>query len=247
MKTEEQPPKSKWIDKMSNKKALKVMLDNQSEAIKAIEFVLKDIDKVVSSIFKRLYTYSNSRIIYVGAGTSARIGVQDGTELLPTFGWPQERVAYLVAGGLRALTEPVENAEDDVLEAKKMIDEMKITSSDVILALAASGETPFTILVVNEANNKNALTIGISNNPDAQLQKLAMLGVTLDTGFEILAGSTRLKAGTAQKICLNLISTLVMSNLGNVEDGMMINMLPKNKKLRKRKKIINKLLSFNKL
>lgn len=245
METEKQPPKEMWIDKMHNNMALRVMLENQAEAINAVKLALDQIEKASNAIYCKLKANVKSRLIYVGAGTSARIGFQDGTELLPTFGWPQKRVAYLIAGGFKALTEPVENAEDNVIDTKSLIEDRKITSSDVILALAASGETPYTISVVNEANKKNALTIGIGNNPGAKLQKSASIGITLDTGFEILAGSTRLKAGTAQKICLNMISTLVMSNLGNVQNGMMINMMPKNQKLRKRKKKINTLLSSN--
>ncbi len=234
MQTEKLPPKEMWIDKLPNRMALKVMLENQAGAIKAVDSALEEIEKASEAIYNKLKENLNSRLIYVGAGTSARIGFQDGAELLPTFGWPEKRVAYLIAGGFKALTEAVENAEDNVLDTKKLVDGIKITSSDVVIALSASGTTPFTISVVNEANKKNVLTIGIGNNYGAELQKVAKFGITLNTGFEILAGSTRLKAGTAQKICLNMISTLVMSNLGNIQNGMMINLNPNNKKLKER-------------
>lgn len=246
MQTEKLPPKEMWIDKLPNRMALKVMLENQAGAIKAVDSALEEIEKASEAIYNKLKDNLNSRLIYVGAGTSARIGFQDGAELLPTFGWPEKRVAYLIAGGLRALTEPIENAEDNVVDTKRLIEDIKITSSDVIIALSASGTTPFTTSVVNETNKKNVLTIGIGNNRGAQLQKIAKFGITLDTGFEIVAGSTRLKAGTAQKICLNMISTLVMSNLGNIENGMMINLNPNNKKLKERFNRIKKLLDSKK-
>ena len=239
MKTEGQPPKSMWIDKMSNYNALKVMLNNQAESINAIDKALNDIDNAVSSIFKRLFMYPNSRIIYAGAGTSARIGVQDGTELFPTFGWPKNRVAYIIAGGFKSLTEPIENAEDDIEDAKRQVKKLNIKSFDVVIALSASGTTPFTVAVITEVNKINALTIGIGNNQKTKLQESAEHGITIDTGFEILAGSTRLKAGTSQKICLNLISTLCMSKLNRMKNGIMSNLVATNKKLRKRKKLIN--------
>lgn len=239
MNTEEQPPKSMWIDKMSTYNALKVMLDNQAEAINAINLALNDIEKAVNAIFKRLHKYPDSRIIYVGAGTSARIGVQDGTELFPTFGWPKNRVDYIIAGGFKSLTEPIENAEDNIEDGKRQVKKLNITSIDVVIALAASGTTPFTVGVINEVNKINALTIGIGNNEKTKLQKVANYGITLNTGFEILAGSTRLKAGTSQKICLNLISTLCMSKLNRMKNGIMSNLVATNKKLRKRKIIIS--------
>lgn len=238
METEKQPPKNMWIDKMDNINALGLMLKSQAESIIAIQSVLKEISGVIEVISRKLMQNNNSRLIYVGAGTSARIGVQDGTELFPTFGWPKDRVNYIIAGGFKALTESIENAEDDVSEAKKMVKNLFLNDTDIIIALSASGNTPFTISAVNEANKRNAITIGIGNNPNANLQKCAKYGITLDTGFEILGGSTRLKAGTSQKICLNLISTLVMSNLGNIKNGQMINFVPMNKKLRNRKKIM---------
>ncbi len=238
METEKQPPSNMWIDKMDNHKALRVMLENQSEAVIAIKLALYDIEKASSAIYKKLSNNNKSRIIYVGAGTSARIGVQDGSELFPTFGWPKNRVAYVVAGGLEALTASVENAEDNIEEAKKIIGTLNVTELDVVIGISASGATPFTVSAIHEANKINALTIGIGNNPGTKLQKIAVHGITLDTGFEILAGSTRLKAGTSQKICLNLISTLCMSKLNRIKNGMMSNLIATNKKLRIRKQKI---------
>ncbi len=236
METENQPPKHKWIDKMTNLEALNIMLDNQAESIPAIKLALNDINYAVDEIFNKLKRNDSSRIIYVGAGTSARIGVQDGTELYPTFGWPKNRVDYIIAGGVKALTEPIENAEDDIIESKKMLRQLKVTRDDVLIGLSASGITPFTIAVMLEANKLNVLTIGIGNNKGTKLQRVCNIGITLQTGYEILAGSTRLKAGTAQKICLNLISTLCMSKLNRMKNGIMSNLVATNNKLRKRKK-----------
>lgn len=242
METENQPPKNKWIDKMKNSEALEVMLENQAEAIPAIKLAIDDINKAIDKIYEKLSSNVYSRIIYVGSGTSARIGVQDGIELYPTFGWPQNRVDYIIAGGIKALTEPIENAEDDVLEAKKMFKKLKVTNIDVLIGLSASGITPFTLAVISEANNVNALTIGIGNNKGTSLQKIANIGITLQTGYEILAGSTRLKAGTAQKICLNLISTLCMSKLDRIKNGIMSHLVATNDKLRTRKKNISQII-----
>lgn len=235
METEQQPPKNEWIDKMNGKEALKVMLQSQSESIDAIRLALDDILKVSEAIYNKLDKVPNSRIIYAGAGTSARICVQDGTELFPTFGWPKERIDFLVAGGLNALTESIENAEDNVEYGEEIVKKIKISESDVVIALSASGTTPFAVSVINSSNKLNALTIGIGNNVGTKLQKIANLSITLNTGYELLAGSTRLKAGTAQKICLNLISSLVMCKLGLIKNGLMINMIPTNKKLLDRK------------
>lgn len=241
MNTEKQPEQSLWIDKMANKEALIAMLENQSEVIEAIKLSILDIEKAVSLIVKNLKVFKKSRLIYSGAGTSARIGVQDGVELYPTFGWPKNRVDYVIAGGLQSLTQSVEGAEDNKIDAIEQIRKLQIIKGDIVIAVSASGNTPFVYEVIKEAKSCGALTIGISNNFDQKIQKISDLSITLDTGIEILAGSTRLKAGTAQKICLNLLSTLCMARLGNVKNGLMINMVPSNIKLIKRMKLIKSL------
>jgi len=174
-------------------------------------------------------------LIYAGAGTSGRIGVQDGVELLPTFSWPQKRLDYIIAGGKKAILKSIENAEDDTHQAIDMVLKKSVSSQDVVIALAASGNTPFTCKILEEANKIGALTIGISNNPNGNLLKFADSKIILDTKEEVIAGSTRLKAGTAQKICLNIISSLVMIKMGRVKNGKMSHMLPTNQKLRDRK------------
>ena len=185
----------------------------------------------------------NSKIIYVGAGTSARIAAQDGVELVPTFGWPTKRLKFIIAGGKKALTKSIEGAEDLRYTSVKNVVGNTIKPNDIVIGLAASGSTKFTTEIVDYANKIGALTIGISNNLNSKLEKISKISIILNTGAEIVAGSTRLKAGTAQKICLNLISTIVMARLGKVKRGMMNNLIPTNKKLLNRKKIINSLLS----
>ena len=227
------------IDKLTTTRALSAMLDDNGNAIKAIREVLGDIELVVKNITKYLSRNKSSRLIYAGAGTSGRIGVQDGAELYPTFGWPMERVDFFLAGGKKSLTSPVEGAEDDKDTADMIIKNSKLTKYDVVISIAASGNTPFTTRVAELANKIGSLTIGITNNPNGRILDFSKLSVVLNTGPEIIAGSTRLKAGTAQKICLNLISTIVMSNLGNVKNGEMINMVATNEKLIQRKKMMS--------
>ena len=196
---------------------------------------MKSIEIAIEKIYQHLILNPKGRLIYVGAGTSGRIGVQDGVELLPTFSWPKSRVDYIIAGGNSAVLNSVENAEDDILEATKIVLTKSINSEDVIIGLAASGNTPFTCKVLEEANKKNALTIAISNNPSGKLLEFGKCQIILETKEELIAGSTRLKAGTAQKICLNVISSIVMVKMGRVKNGKMSHMLPTNQKLRDRK------------
>ena len=223
-----------WLDRLDNRAALSVMLDGHEQASMAVRHSLVAIDQAVEAVTARMRAASDARIIYAGAGSSIRIGVQDGVELLPTFDWPRARVDYWVAGGLSALTDAVENAEDDEAAARDMAAAAKLTANDVVLALSASGATPFTCAAAEAASAAGALSIGIANNEAAALFKKTDIAIALVTGAEAVAGSTRLKAATAQKICLNMISTLVMTRLGFVRDGQMIAMRPGNAKLRAR-------------
>ena len=235
--TESRLDKRQWIDHLSVDEGLAVMLDNQAEAIPAIRLGLSSIVQAVTAIHARL-ARGRGRLIYAGAGTSARIAVQDGAELLPTFDFPADRVAFVIAGGVEALLRPVENAEDSAAAAASQIADLALQPDDCLVALAASGRTPFTLAVVAAANAAGALTVGISNNRGAPLETTAEIAIVLDTGAEALAGSTRLKAATAQTICLNLISTQVMTQLGHVRNGLMVSMMPRNEKLRHRKREI---------
>ena len=223
-----------WLDRLDNRGALSVMLDGHAGAAAAVRQSLAAIDEAVDAITARMAAGPDGRLIYAGAGSSIRIGVQDGVELLPTFDWPRARVDYWVAGGLSALTDAVENAEDDAAAAQEMASAAMLSEYDVVLALSASGATPFTCAAAEAASLSGALSIGFANNEAAPLLDICDIAIPLVTGAEAVAGSTRLKAATAQKICLNMISTLVMTRLGFVRDGQMIAMRPGNAKLRAR-------------
>lgn len=241
-KTELLYKKSKPIDHLSVGNGIALMVKEQKDAAMAVKDVTDSLELAINQIYERLMLHDEGRIIYTGAGTSGRIGVQDGVELLPTFNWPDNRLDYIIAGGNKAILKAVENAEDDILAAQEAIQKKIINSKDVVIGLAASGNTPFTCKVLEEANKKGALTIAISNNPEGYILKFGHAKIILDTQEEVISGSTRLKAGTAQKICLNIISSMVMIKMGRIKNGIMSHMVPTNEKLRNRKIWINKQL-----
>jgi N-acetylmuramic acid 6-phosphate etherase len=173
---------------------------------------------------------AGGRLAYAGAGTSGRIAIQDGAELPPTFDFPRDRLSMLMAGGEAALMRAAEGAED---EASGM-DAANLTAADVLVGVAASGATPYTIGCIRIARSAGALTIGIANSPAAPLLTAAEHAILLPTGPEPVAGSTRLGAGTAQKVALNLFSTLLMTRLGRIYRGQMVDMRATNTKLRHR-------------
>lgn len=234
-KTELLYKKSKPIDRLNCRDAISLMIEEQKNASLEVKKASKYLEFAINQIYEHLNLHSIGRLIYSGAGSSGRIGVQDGVELLPTFNWPQNRLDYIIAGGNKAVLKSIENAEDDILKAKEAVLKKHINSKDVVIGLAASGNTPFTCKVLEEANTKGALTVGISNNPNGNLLNFAKCKITLDTQQEVISGSTRLKAGTAQKICLNIISSMVMIKMGRVRNGAMSHMVPTNQKLRDRK------------
>jgi N-acetylmuramic acid 6-phosphate etherase len=176
--------------------------------------------------------------VYAGAGTSGRIGVQDGAELPPTFDWPDDRLVFAMAGGEAAFLRAVENAEDSAEAGAAVIREAGVGSDDVVIGLAASGTTPFTIAALREASRRGAVSVGLANNRGAPLLEACTYPILVETGPEVVAGSTRMKAGTAQKIVLNLLSTLIMIRLGRVHRGMMVHMRATNAKLRRRAQVM---------
>jgi len=232
MTTEDVSPRYLDLDLWETVEALKAFHEDQLAAVAAVGPALPAIAAAVDAAAPRLRR--GGRLVYAGAGTSARIGVQDGAELFPTFNWPRDRVAFAIAGGERALLQAIENAEDSSADGAARIREIGVGPNDVVLGLAASGATPFTIGAVKAAKERGAMTVGIANNPGSQLLEVSDHPILIDTGAEPIAGSTRLKAGTAQKVVLNLFSTMVMVRLGNVYLGLMVNMRPTNEKLRRR-------------
>jgi N-acetylmuramic acid 6-phosphate etherase len=170
----------------------------------------------------------------VGAGTSGRLGLLDAVELLPTFSWPPGRAIAVMAGGMAAVTQAVEGAEDDAEQAAADLRAHHLKADDVVIVLAASGGTPYAMGALAAARAAGALSIGLANNPEAPVTAGADIGITLDTGSEVISGSTRLKAGTAQKIALNTLSSAIMVRLNKVYGNLMVDLLPTNAKLRRR-------------
>jgi len=232
MKTESVSPRSLGLDTWSPAEVLDGLYEGQLSAVAAVRAALPSIAAAVELAVPRLRR--GGRLVYAGAGTSGRIGVQDGVELTPTFDWPASRIVWLVAGGAPALIQAVEGAEDDYDAAVKEIDGHGVGADDIVISIAASGTTPYAIGALERGRARGALGIGMASNPDAPLLKAAEVPILLDTGAELIAGSTRMKAGTAQKVALNLFSTLAMVRLGRVYDGNMVDMQATNAKLRRR-------------
>jgi N-acetylmuramic acid 6-phosphate etherase len=229
MDTEDRLERWRDADTWPAERSLAAMLDNQMAAFAAVRDALPALARAAEAAAERLRR--GGRLVYAGAGASGRLAVQDGVELHPTFGWPRARLHYLIAGGERALAESVEGAEDDATAAVAAADALALAQTDVVVAVAASGRTTFTCAVQRRARAAGALTIGLANNPDTPLLAEAEIPVLLATGPEFLAGSTRMTAGTAQKIALNLFSTQTMVALGGVYEGFMVGVVPTNTKL----------------
>ena len=232
MATEDVDPRFADLDGWSLASAMEAMWEGQLAAVSSIGHALPAITAATEAA--RATLGDRGRIVYVGAGTSGRVAVQDGAELMPTFAWPNERVHFIVAGGDSAFVTSIEGAEDDIDDAVRQVDTAKLTPQDVVIAVAASGTTPFTVAALQQAGASAAVTIGVANNPRTVLLTSAKYPVLIETGRELIAGSTRMKAGTAQKIVLNLISSGIMLRLGRVYRGMMVNMQPSNAKLKRR-------------
>lgn len=220
------------MDAWPSQDILDALLEGQMAAVAAVRPALPALAAATEAAAARLV--DGGRLAYAGAGTSGRIAVQDGAELTPTFNWPRDRLAFLMAGGSAALTEAVENAEDREDLARHDVALAGLGPADVVLGLAASGATPYTLACLRAARSAGALTIAIANSPAAPLLAAAHHAVLIDTGAEPVAGSTRMKAGTAQKAALNLFSTLLMVRLGRVYRGQMVDMAARNSKLRAR-------------
>ena len=230
--TERVDPRYLALDEWPSPVALDALLEAQLSAVAAVRPALPAIAAAAEAAADRLR--AGGRLISCGAGTSGRIGVQDGAELPPTFDWPEDRLGLLIAGGREALTRAVENAEDrDDLALADMAAE-RPGPGDVAVGLAASGATPYVLACLSAARQAGALTVAVANSPDAPLLAAADHAILVQTGPEPIAGSTRLKAGTSQKVVLNLFSTLLMLRLGRVWRGQMVDMVARNDKLRRR-------------
>jgi N-acetylmuramic acid 6-phosphate etherase len=233
MRTEDISPRYRDIDAWPSRDALEAMLEGQIAAVASVRPALPALAAAVEAAARRLGG-EEGRLIYVGAGTSGRLGVLDSTELFPTFSWPRERTLFAMAGGRDAIFASVENAEDDEDAARRWMEDNDVGRDDVVIGLAASGATPYTVAGIAAARARGALTMGVASNAGTPLLDAAEHAVLVETGPEIVAGSTRMKAGTAQKIVLNLFSTQLMVRLGRVHGGLMVQMKVTNAKLRRR-------------
>ena len=229
METERVSPRYSDIDLWEPGDILDALIESQMAAVAAVRPALPAIECAAEAMQARLS--GDGRLIYVGAGTSGRLAVQDGAELIPTFNWPQDRLLLLMAGGKEALLQSAEGAEDEIDQAARLVRQHRIGAADVVIAVAASGTTPFTVSCMREAKRRGAFAIGIANNRSTPLLMEADCPIWLDTGPEPIAGSTRMKAGTAQRVALNLLSTLLMIRLGRVHEGLMVDVQAINAKL----------------
>ena len=232
MRTEQPSPRYSAIELWTPAETLDALIEGQFAAVAAVHAARPALERAAMAVEERLR--AGGRLVYAGAGTSGRLAVQDGAELMPTFSWPAGRLVLLMAGGPEALLQAVEGAEDEVAVAAGLIEQHRIGKRDALIAVAASGTTPFTLACLREAAARGALTVGIANNQETPLLQEADHPIWLDTGAEPIAGSTRMKAGTAQRVALTVLSTLLMVRLGRVYQGLMVDLRATNRKLVRR-------------
>ena len=230
--TETISPRYRGLDAWSDDAILAAFVDGQRRAIDAVGAASPAIARAASAIAER--TGENGRLIYVGAGSSGLLAALDGMELAGTFGWPEGRTAFVLASGTELRPGMTGESEDDDALGAALLSRLDPRPVDSVIAVAASGTTPFTLAAARAARQAGALTIGFANNAEAELLRIVDLPVFLDSGAEIIAGSTRMGAGTAQKAALGLLSSLTMIRLGNVHDTHMVSVRADNAKLRKR-------------
>lgn len=240
-KITEQPSQYRHLEKMSISDILSNINKEDKTVPDAIKTVIPQIEKLVSAIADKML--SGGRLFYIGAGTSGRLAVVDASECPPTYGVPYGLVVAVIAGGDLAITQAVENAEDDSMQGWLDLEQHNISDKDVVIGIAASGTTPYVIGALEEAKKRGIITGSITNNPGSPLALVADFPIAVAVGPEFVTGSTRMKSGTSQKLILNMISTTVMIQLGRVEDNKMVNMQLTNEKLidRGTKMIMDKL------
>lgn len=230
--TETRNPNSMKIDRVSTLEMVKMINDEDQKVALAVKEVLPQIAEAIDQISPRFQ--AGGRIIYCGAGTSGRLGALDAIELKPTYSVEPERAFGLLAGGKKAMFEAVEGAEDSKELALADLKEYNLTAQDTVIAIAASGRTPYAIAALEYANQLGALSIAVTCNPDSEMDTVAAISIAPIVGPEVITGSTRMKAGTAQKLVLNTLSTGVMVKSGKVYQNLMINVQPTNLKLKDR-------------
>jgi N-acetylmuramic acid 6-phosphate etherase len=230
--TERRNPRSSGLDRMSTIQILRTIHREDASVARAVERELPKIERAVDAIARAFAR--NGRLIYTGAGSSGRMGALDASESPPTFGVPRTRVQAIIAGGRRALTDSIEGAEDSPKNGARAIAAKNVGRNDVVVGIAATGATPFILGALREARKRKSFTIALTANRNSPMAKVAHLTIAPETGPEVIAGSTRMKAGTAQKMVLNMLSTAAMVRAGRVFDNLMIDVAMTNQKLRSR-------------
>jgi N-acetylmuramic acid 6-phosphate etherase len=220
------------LDSYDSAALVAAFVADQARAALAVQAAAPQLAAAVEAALPRLRRHG--RLLYAGAGTSGRLGVLDSVELYPTFSWPRERARALIAGGERAMFAAVEGAEDDAAQGAADLLALAVGRDDVVILVAASGTTPYVLGAAEAARARGALTIGVANNPGTPLAAACDCAVVLDTGPEVISGSTRLKAGTAQKIALNTLSSSLMVRLHKVYGNLMVDLRATNAKLQRR-------------
>jgi N-acetylmuramic acid 6-phosphate etherase len=227
--TESINQQSKNLDLLETHALVHLIAQDQENAVQAVLQASSQIAQAVDLATARLA--KGGRLLYAGAGTSGRLAYLDSSELTPTFSWARERAVVVMAGGKGAVFQAVEGAEDDFQMGKTDLLALKPTINDVLIGIAASGSTPYVLGALEAAHQAGTLRIALSNNPSTPILKVADVPILLDTGAEIISGSTRLKAGTAQKIALNTISSSIMVRLHKVYGNLMVDLQATNIKL----------------
>lgn len=232
LRTEQVDAKFHMLDVMSVSELLSAMNESDAEVSRAVSLQLPAIEKAIDGVVDRMM--QGGRLIYIGAGTSGRLGVLDAAECGPTFSVNEDQVLALIAGGDSALRLPAEGVEDDPQAGASDLKAHNVSTRDVVIGIAASGRTPYVLGALAYAKERGALTVGLTCNPNSEMSKIADHAIEIDSGPELLAGSTRLKSGTAQKMVLNMISTITMVRLGKTFGNLMVDLQITNGKLRDR-------------
>lgn len=232
LNTESPSTRHTELDLYATADLVSALVEDQVHAVDAVRSAGAELARAVDAAVPRMQ--QGGRLIYAGAGTSGRLGVLDSVELYPTFSWPHDRAIGLLAGGTDAMFTAVEGAEDDATQGARDMQAVHVTANDVVLLLAASGATPYVMGALQAARSAGALTVGFANNPHAPVTQQADIGITLDTGSEVISGSTRLKAGSAQKMALNTFSSALMVRLNKVYGNLMVDLKATNAKLVRR-------------
>lgn len=227
--TEQTNPESRDIDAQPTETILRVINHADEEVPRSVAIEIPRIAELVEVTVARIR--AGGRLFYIGAGTSGRLGVLDAAECAPTFNVPAELVQGIIAGGEKALAHATEASEDDPEAGKRDLAAHGFVTGDVLVGIAASGRTPYVLGAIAAARDMGAVTAGISCTPDSELSRMVDIPITPIPGPEVIAGSTRMRAGTATKLVLNMISTAVMIRLGYVYGNLMVNVQPKNDKL----------------